>query len=558
MEAMEVMEVAAVMVAVVEVIKMLRLMKKLLLAVLVLLVSAGYSLIALAADKEIVILYTNDVHCGIEDNEGYARLAQYKKDLLAQTPYVALVDAGDAIQGAPIGSLSQGEVVVKVMNAVGYDFAVPGNHEFDYGMKRLLELKEELACGYYSCNFVDAYGKAMLPAYKVMNFGDTKVGFIGVTTPETLNSSNPAFFQDAYGNYIYGFNEDADGKKLYATLQRIVDEVGKQADYVVLVAHLGMAGSAERWSSEAVAGNVSGIDVIIDGHSHEVNPASLVPNKDGGYTLVTQTGTKLQNIGQLTIGADGMLNTKLISGLTAKDSVVEGFIANEKAAFEKILQQPLGEALVPLYTTDPVSGKRLVRSQECNMGDLVADALRKVLDTDIALANGGGIRKDIAKGIFTYKDVLEVLPFGNMCAVKRVKGQQLLDALEMSAHKLPEGSGGFLQVSGMTYTIDSSLPSKVVLDEKGNFVKVEGAYRVQDVMVAGKPLDLEKTYLVGGNTYILRDGGNGMVMFNLGELVADDNLSEADALIEYVQNHLNAKVGEQYANPYGEGRITIK
>jgi len=542
-----------------EAIKMLHLIRRFFLAVLMLVISTVSSLTALAADKDIVILYTNDIHCVIDDNQGLAALSQYKKDMLAQTPYVALVDAGDAIQGSPIGKLSNGEVFTRLMNAVGYDFAIPGNHEFDYGMKRFLELKDKLTCGYHSCNLLDAYGEAVLPAYKIMSFGETKIAFIGATTPETLSSSTPTFFQDAYGNYIYSFCEDKSGQKLYARLQKTVDEVRKQgANYVVLVAHLGMAGSTPYWSSEAVAENVSGIDVIIDGHSHEVIPAYLVQGKDGKYVIITQTGTKLQNVGQLTISADGKLSTKLINGLTAKDPELEAIIAREKAAFEEILQHPLGEAMVPLYVNDPKTGERLIRSQEVNMGNLVADALRAVLSTDVALVNSGGIRKDIPQGVFTYKDILEVLPFGNMCAVKEVSGQQILDALEMGVHKLPEESGGFLQVSGLSYVVDATLPTSVVRDDKGNFVKVDGAYRVQSVTIAGKPLVLDETYTVASNSYILNNGGNGMVMFNESKLLSENNLSEADAVIEYVQNHLDAKVGEKYKEPFGEGRIVVK
>ena len=540
--------------------KMLKLLQRLFLAVLMFIVSTVSALTCLAADKEIVILYTNDIHCAIDDNLGLARLAQYKKDVQAQTPYVALVDAGDAIQGSPIGSLSSGEVFTNLMNSIGYDFAIPGNHEFDYGMERFLELSKKLDCSYYSSNFLDASGKNVLPAFKVMSFGETKVAFIGATTPAALSSSTHKFFQDAYGNYIYNFCEDATGEKLYANLQKTVDEVRKQGvEYVVLIAHLGVNGSEERWSSEAVARNVEGIDVIIDGHSHEVNPASLVEGKSGKHVLITQTGTKLQNIGQLTISTDGKLTTKLVSGLTAKDSVMEQVIAKEKASFEEILKQPLGEALIPLYVNDPASGKRLVRTQECNMANLVADAFRAVLNADIALVNGGGIRKDIPKGVFTYKDILEVLPFNNMCTVKEVSGQQILDALEMGVRKLPEESGGFLHPSGLTYTVDATIPSNVVLNEKGNFVKVDGAYRVQAVTVGGKPLVLDKLYSVAGNAYILHHSGDGMVMFERGKLLfGEDNLTDADVVIEFVQNHINAKVGEQYAEPFGEGRITIK
>ena len=160
---------------------------------LCLLVATLLPLHALAADKDIVILYTNDIHCAIDDTESLAGLSQYKQDVLKTTPYVALVDAGDAIQGSPIGKLSSGEVFTNLMNAIGYDFAIPGNHEYDYGMERFLELSKKLNCGYYSCNFLGANGKNVLPAYKIMSFGETKVAFIGVTTPSSLSSSTPIF-----------------------------------------------------------------------------------------------------------------------------------------------------------------------------------------------------------------------------------------------------------------------------------------------------------------------------------------------------------------------------
>ncbi len=549
-----------VTVAVEEAIKMLHLMKKIFLAVLMVVVSTASSLTVWAGEKDIVILYTNDIHCAIDDNEGLAGLVKLKKDTLAKTPYVALVDAGDAIQGSPIGSLSRGEVFTRLMNNVGYDFAIPGNHEFDYGMERFLELAKKLDCGYYSSNFVDATGKNVLPASKVITFGKTKVGFVGVTTPSTLTSSTPKYFQDNNGNYIYSFCEDTTGQRLYKQVQKAVDAVrARKVDYVIVVAHLGMSDVENRWSSTVLAENVAGIDAIIDGHSHEVNPATLVEGKDNKCVLITQTGTKLKNIGQLTIGANGQLSSKLVNGLVEKDAAMENAIAKEKAAFEEILKQPLGEALVPLYVNDPETGKRLVRTQEVNMGNLVADAFKEVLNADVALVNGGGIRKDILQGVFTYKDILEVLPFNNMATMKEVSGQQILDALEMGVRKLPEESGGFLQASGLSYVVDASLPSSVVLDEKGGFIKVEGAYRVQDVKIAGKPLELEKLYFVAGNAYILEHGGNGMTMFKNGRLLFDDStLTDADVMIEYVQNHLNAKVGEEYKEPFGEGRITVK
>ena len=136
------------------------------------------------------------------------------------------VDAGDAIQGAPIGKLSTGEAITNIMNEIGYDFAIPGNHEFDYDMDRFLTLNDKLSCGYYSSNLVNTItGKNLLPAYKIFQFDDKKIALIGVTTPETLNSSTPAYFQDDKGNFIYSFNEDATGKKLYTNIQNTVDTV---------------------------------------------------------------------------------------------------------------------------------------------------------------------------------------------------------------------------------------------------------------------------------------------------------------------------------------------
>ena len=158
----------------------------------------GSPITALAADKDIVVLYTNDVHCGVDDNIGYAGLALYKKEMQQQTPYVTLVDTGDAIQGAPIGTLSDGGYLINIMNYVGYDFAVPGNHEFDYGMSRFLELAGKLNCGYYSCNFLNtATGAPVFAPYKMFAYGDTQVAFVGVTTPESFTKSTPAYFRDS-------------------------------------------------------------------------------------------------------------------------------------------------------------------------------------------------------------------------------------------------------------------------------------------------------------------------------------------------------------------------
>ena len=481
-----------------------------------------------AEGKEIIILHTNDIHCGVNDNLCIDKVSQYKKDLQKKGVPVVLVDAGDAVQGTPLGKLSNGESIVKIMNAAGYDFVIPGNHEFDYGMEQFLKLASKMKCGYYSANLIDIKTrKLVLPPYKILALGN---------------------------------KEDESGLKLYKALQETVDRVRKEgADYVILVGHLGTNGALPKWSSGGIAAHTYNIDAVIDGHSHEqYEPPHKVINSIGKEVLVTQTGTKLQALGQLVIQEDGRLSSTLIKTLPAADPKVTALVARENKRFDAILNQPVGEAMVTLTSDDPATGKRRVRNGETNLGDLVADAYRFVLNTDLSIVNGGSIRKTIKPGVFSYYDLLEAFPFINMCTVVEATGQQIIDALEVGVVNYPEESGGFLHVSGMTYAIDSSVPSGVVKDVKGGFVEVKGPRRVKDVMINGRPVDLKKIYKVGGTSYILKDGGSGMAMFKGCNITLDAVMTDVDAIMEYVQNHLNAKIKEGYEDPYGAGRIKIQ
>lgn len=519
------------------------------------------ALSAVAWASDVVILHTNDIHCGVSDNVGVARLSQYKKDLKKQGLAVLLVDAGDAVQGAPIGKLSKGESIVNIMNAIGYDFLIPGNHEFDYGMEQFFKLNALQKTKYSSCNFTDLRtGNLCLSPYKVVSAGGHKIAFVGVTTPETLATSTPKYFQDENGKFIYGFSEDNSGAKIYAAIQKAVDAAKAEgAEHVIIVGHLGVNGSIPKWSSITIAENTRGVTAIIDGHSHEQFDTLMAKNKDGKDVLITQTGTKMQTVGKLVIHDDGTMTSTLEKEdtLPNPDPKILKVIEKENKKFEPILKQTVGEALVDLCERDPATGERRVRSQETNMGDFVADAFRAVLNTDVALVNGGSLRNKISKGVFTYQDILTAFPFGNMSSAVEVTGQTILDALELSAMNLPDENGGFLQVSGMSYTIDATIPSTVELDAHGSFVAVRGDRRIRDVMIGGKPLDPEKIYTVGGTTYVLKDGGNGMVMFKGAKLIDDGTLTDADMIMEYVQNHMNAKIGEEYADWQGQGRITI-
>ncbi len=528
------------------------------------------------AEGDIVILYTNDVHCGafqVTDDEGvvtnigYAGVAALKKEMeaLAGEGFVTLVDAGDASQGDAMGTLSRGQYLVDIMNQVGYDVFVPGNHEFDYGMARMQELMAGLDATVVSSNFTDlTAGKTVYDPYTIIDYGATQIAYVGVTTPESISKSTPAYFQDASGKYIYGFREGRNGQELYKTVQQAADSARAEgADIVIAVGHLGVDGQSVPWRSADVIAATDGIDAFIDGHSHTVNPGQTVKNKNGEDVLLTQTGSKLENIGVMTVSADETISTELISGYDKKDADADAFISGIEQLFAADLAEVVAKSDVALTVNDPATGERRVRSGETNLGDLCANAYRFVLGdgkggpADIAFVNGGGIRADIPSGDITFGQVIAVHPFNNVGCVVEATGQQIIDALEMASRTAPEENGGFLQVSGIAYTIDLNIPSSVVADDKGVFVSVSGERRVKNVTVGGAPIDKDKTYTLASHNYMLLDGGDGINMFQNNNVVVQPVILDNQVLISYIEDHLGGVVGEEYANPYGQGRINI-
>ena len=209
-----------------------------LLLTMAMVLSLAVTVNAAAPKEDITILHTNDVHC---DYEKYAKVATLHKsaDLL--------VDAGDHVQGGVIGTLSKGEYIVDIMNYLKYDAAVPGNHEFDYGMDQFLHIAKDLAkYPYISANFTGKDGKPYFDAYKMFEVKGVKVAFVGVCTPETFTKSTPTYFQDANGNYIYGFCEGNNGADLYKAVQKAIDAAkAAGADYVIGLGHLGIGNQVE-------------------------------------------------------------------------------------------------------------------------------------------------------------------------------------------------------------------------------------------------------------------------------------------------------------------------
>ena len=520
--------------------------------------------------QDVMVLFTSDVHCGIESNFGYAGLAMVRDAYKNAGYHVLLVDNGDSIQGEPVGTMTTGEANIKLMNAVGYDIATMGNHEFDYGMERFFELSKMANFPYVSCNF-NKGGELQFAPYVIKEFDGVKIAFVGISTPKTLTSSTPKYFQDENGNFIYGFFEDETGEGLYNAVQKAVDDARAEgASIVIAMAHLGNEAECSPYTYADVIANTTGINALLDGHSHDTYHVEM-RNKARETVLRQGCGTKMEGIGYLKIAAkDGAMKAGVMmwnnddfnaTQLYQLDTDVTKAVAEATETLNAKLAEVVAKTDVELTINDPVAvtedGKavRIIRNAETNLGDLCADAYRYVSGADIAFVNGGGIRVSIKEGDITLNDILKVHPFGNALCVCEATGQQILDALEFGAKDVPGEFGGFLQVSGLTYEIHTSVPSSVKLDDKGLFAGVEGEYRVKNVMVGGEPLDLEKIYTLASHNYMLQGQGDGYTIFEDNVYTQESVMLDNQVLITYITEGLNGVVGAEYANPYGQGRI---
>ena len=525
-----------------------------------------------AEDGDVVILYTNDVHCAIDD---YPALAAYRAELIAQGNTVITVDAGDAIQGEVIGALTQGEAIVNIMNEVGYDYAVPGNHEYDYGMETFLDLaKNKAEYNYISSNFYKLTAvKPVFEPYYIENISnELQIAFVGITTPESVTKSTPEYFKDEYGNFIYGFPTfDMQDDVLCETVQESVDNaIADGADIVVAVGHLGIEGVTEGWRSTDIIAHTTGIDFFIDSHSHQTINGEVYKNKDGEDVTLTSSGTMFDSFGAITLSDDGSVSFDLIDPDTIQ---VENMSDSAKSAYNDVkylvdtynaeisfLYDPIGtsEAKLVAYEED---GQWLVRKAETNAGDFVTDAYRIMTGADVAICNSGGIRAEIEIGSVSRMDLMNMNPWNKEMCVIEVTGQQLIDVLEHGMRSYPEYSGGFLQVSGVTFEVEAWKESPVITDALGNFIGIDAnaERRVANVKIGGEPVDLAKTYTLASSEYVLTQGGDGFTMFAGSKIVSVEGLPcDSEMLVQYLTQTLGGNItAEQYGNPNGDGRIRI-
>lgn len=508
--------------------------------------------VALGADSQsndIVILFSGDVHGQVDENLGYAALAAYKNEKSISNAYVAVVDAGDAISGTTLASVSKGSYVVQAMNLTGYTAAVPGVHEFDYGVSQFLTtLTREAAYPYVSCNFIStATGTTVFSPYQLVTYGNRKVAYLGISDPLTISKSS-ASFKNADGSYAYSFCDGNNGRDLYERVQAAIDAAKAEgADYIVAVGHLVTDGSSP-YTPAAVIKNTSGITAFIDGNSHTASAGERVTDLNGNTVLVTCAGSGLKNIGQLVISGSSV-TTSLVGSYNLRDISTKDGIEKMKASYNAALSTAFAATSSRLEAVDS-SGVRTIDKKETNLGDLCADAYRAATGADVALVESKEIQASLPVGDISYADIGKALPGGKPISVATVSGADLMDALEMSARLYPNQNGGFFQMAGLTYDIQETVIPSVSLDGLGNFNSISGEYRVTNIMIGGKELDIFGEYTVAGTEDLLT-GKTGYTMFKNGQIVQSSVTTDNQALTNYIATDLKGSVGSLYARSQG-------
>lgn len=486
------------------------------------------------ADKSIVILYENDVHCGID---GYTRLAGLRDAIQrSDTAYTAAVCCGDFIQGGTPGAISRGQYIIDIMRHVGYQAVTIGNHEFDYGVPRMKELLAKVNAPVVCANFYDAgASEPYFPSYVIHQFGDKRIAFVGAVTPETMILENYAFYDD-HDQQICTLKPG----EFYGLVQQAVDEARSEgANYVVLVSHVGEETQSMGFDSHRLIAATRGIDVVLDGHSHNVIPHDEVANLDGRSIGITQTGTLFANVGKLLI-KDGHFSTSLIpcNEIPYENAKVTAATDSVKAVMATTMDRVVCTSKYLLEALDQ-TGYAVARLRETNAGDLVADAYRTMMGADLSLENAGALRASIAAGNVTYGHVTALSPYDQHVCMIEATGAEIVEALRQSTASLPAPSGNFPQCSGLKYTIHtvSHSVSDVLVLEGDSYV----------------PVDPDKTYTVALTAFYKGGGFNNV--FKKCRLLKTSTGLTREVITKFLEENLGGVIPPVYAKP--QGRITI-
>lgn len=448
--------------------------------------------------EEIIIFHTNDMHSRIikgddKNTIGLAEIAGYVKFIKNQNKNTLWFDAGDTMHGMPRINISDGENMTGLLNQAGVNIFVPGNHDFTYGSARLEQLTRKLKFPTLSANIVRKNtGERIFPAYKIFELGNISVGVFGLTTPETAYKASPK--RVAAVEFLNPVE----------TARKIISELRPQCDVLICVMHMGIDKSSE-FTSERIAQETSGIDLIVDGHSHTEIPNGLQVEN----TLIVQTGCYEHKLGEVKISVDNHkitdMKAKLLTDVDIeKVSAPDKKVLNSVKKIDKQSKEYFSKVLA--HSDRKLSGQRiLVRRNENELGNLVADAFRWKSAADIAFCTGGGIRTDLPAGDVTRGDILSIMPFGNTLTKAEISGTDIKAMLEHSVFGYPAAFGGFLSVSGMEFTFN---PDKKIGE------------RVENILVNGKPLDENKIYTIAGLDFSFQ-GGDDYKMLKDAKIIAE-------------------------------------
>ena len=481
---------------------------------------------AICAAAELIIFHTNDMHARIQTSDdsgksiGLAEMAAAVKEVKSKNPATLWLDAGDTFHGMPMITITKGENLVPLLNAAGIDAMTAGNHDFNYGSAQLEKLAKKTKFPLLDANVIrKSDGKLIFAPYKIFKLNGVKVGVFGLSTPETAYKTNP--------NNV----KTVEFLNPVEVSKEMIKQLRPQCDILIAIMHMGVDASSE-FTSERIARETEGIDLIVDGHSH----TALADGIRIGDTLIVQAGCYEHFLGRATIEVE---NHKIISKkaeLLDADDVKKIAPVPDKKILKLIDAMNIKSKKfldeVVTHSEKPLSSYRLlVRRNESELGNLVADSFRWATKADIAITNGGDLRADLPAGDLKSRDILDILPFGNTLRIAEIKGSAIREMLEHSVEYYPASFGGFLNVSGMTFSYDPSQPAK---------------RRVKEILIGENPLDEEKIYTIALTDFMTSGGDDYSMLTNLKIIGEYGNYEEA--LIDYL-NEVGMK-------GYEVGRIT--
>ncbi|MFE8696473.1 5'-nucleotidase C-terminal domain-containing protein [Cytobacillus sp. FJAT-53684] len=495
------------------------------------------------------IMHTNDTHANLDS---VAKRATAIKEVRAKKKNSLLIDAGDVFSGTLYFNEFRGQADLAFMNYLKYDVMTFGNHEFDLGSstdghKALAEFVKNAKFPFVSAN-VDFSGDSLFNGIYhggtiaeeikdgqiysgiVKEVNGEKIGIFGLTTEETADISSPGKVK--FQNYI------DQAKK---TVKAFED---KGINKIVAVTHIGYDDNAEYDNDLELAKAVDGIDVIVGGHSHTQldKPVVIEKDKNGKEkdpTVIVQAYQYSDFLGTINVEFDkngkvvGQAGKLIKVAEKAEDAEAAKMLKQYADKIKEVKNSETGAATTSDLTNPRANDTSVfsVRSNETQLGNLITDGmLDKAKEYNenvvIAMQNGGGIRAALDKGPITLGDVLTVLPFGNTLATMKLTGAEIITALEHSVSQSPKEHGGFLHVSGMKFTYDST--------------KASGE-RVVSVEVKGKDgtftaLDKTKEYVIATNAFTAKGGDNYAVFKKAYEegRVTDLGLADWENLRDYV------------------------